>query len=121
MRIVSDAQAYFRYSAGVNKRQHDTLQSSEADQDDEGDEVNSLVKEWDARHATFVTAIGTRLCSLFLHSITSTLRMVKVNERSGCVFPFFLLLESVLKLGNSTISLQMSSALIHEAVGQLFP
>ncbi|XP_010700904.1 hypothetical protein LPMP_290110, partial [Leishmania panamensis] len=110
MQIVAESQSTFRYTAtpgtgGAN----DTTSETEKK------------RVWEARIATFVTAIGTQLCSVFLNDIPKVLCTVRECSPHTAVFPFFVMLESVLNLGNSTISLQMSSAVLHEVVCKLFP
>ncbi|CAG9577739.1 C2_domain_in_Dock180_and_Zizimin_proteins_-_putative [Leishmania major strain Friedlin] len=119
MQIVAESQSTFRYTAAPA--------SSSAASPFAGvmkDASNEEVEErraWEARSTTFVTAIGTQMCSFFLNEMSSILRTVRDNSPSAAVFPFFVMLESVLNLGNSTISLQMSSAAMHEVVCKLFP
>ncbi|CBZ24023.1 conserved hypothetical protein [Leishmania mexicana MHOM/GT/2001/U1103] len=119
MQIVAESQSTFRYTAAP-------ASSSAAGPvvgvvKDAAKEEEEERRAWEARCTTFVTAIGTQMCSLFLNEIPSILRTVRDNSPSAAVFPFFVMLESVLNLGNSTISLQMSSAAMHEVVCKLFP
>ncbi|CAJ1990481.1 C2 domain in Dock180 and Zizimin proteins [Leishmania donovani] len=119
MQIVAESQSTFRYTAAPASSSAAGPVAGVAK-----DAANEEVEErraWEARSTTFVTAIGTQMCSLFLNEIPSILRTVRDNNPNAAVFPFFVMLESVLNLGNSTISLQMSSAVMHEVVCKLFP
>ncbi|GET90267.1 hypothetical protein, conserved [Leishmania tarentolae] len=119
MQIVADAQATFRYTgAPTSSGTTDLVTTTVKDTANEEAEER---RAWEARSTTFVTAIGTQVCSLFLNAIPNVLRTVRDNSPNAAVFPFFVMLESLLNLGNSTISLQMSSAAMHEVVCKLFP
>ncbi|KAG5473672.1 hypothetical protein LSCM1_04299 [Leishmania martiniquensis] len=111
MQIVAESQSAFRYTAAL-------APGAEADGTSKEEEERRL---WEARNTTFVTAIGAQMCSVFLNDIPKILRTVRDNSPNAAVFPFFVMLESILNLGNSTISLQMSSAAMHEVVCKLFP
>ncbi|KAG5473390.1 hypothetical protein LSCM4_03453 [Leishmania orientalis] len=111
MQIVAESQSAFRYTAA-------SATGGASDATSEGEEER---RAWEARNTTFVTAIGAQMCSFFLNDIPKILCTVRDNNPNAAVFPFFVMLESVLNLGNSTISLQMSSAAMHEVVCKLFP
>ncbi|KAK7197659.1 C2 domain in Dock180 and Zizimin protein [Novymonas esmeraldas] len=114
MQVVGESQSTFRYTAAP-------AAGAAAVSRDVVDDAAEERRAWEARHTTFVTAIGAQLCSFFLNDIPKILRTVRDNSANAAVFPFFVMLESVLNLANSTISLQMSSAVMHEVVCKLFP
>ncbi|KAG5490546.1 hypothetical protein JKF63_00666 [Porcisia hertigi] len=111
MQIIADSQSTFRFTAAPAKG---------GAKDETSEEVDER-RAWEARNTTLVTAIGTQMCSFFLNDIPKTLQTVLNNNPDAAVFPFFVMLESVLNLSNSTISLQMSAAVLHEVVCKLFP
>ncbi|KPA80267.1 hypothetical protein ABB37_04565 [Leptomonas pyrrhocoris] len=114
MQIISDSQSAFRYTAA-------SAVAATGDDGEQRDEHAEERKAWEARNTTFVTAIGVQMCSIILNDIPKILRTVRDNSANTAVFPFFVMLESVLNLANSTVSLQMSSAVMHEVVCKLFP
>ncbi|KAL7695289.1 C2 domain in Dock180 and Zizimin proteins/DHR-2 Lobe A [Lotmaria passim] len=121
MQIVSDSQSVFRYTAAAVNTTAGNAGSTAPEGAAEAKEDAEEHKAWEARNTTFVTAIGVQMCNFFLNDIPKILRTVRDNNASSAVFPFFVMLESVLNLANSTISLQMSSAVMHEVVCRLFP
>ncbi|KPI84091.1 hypothetical protein ABL78_6869 [Leptomonas seymouri] len=117
MQIVSDSQSAFRYTAAPVA----TAPAAAGRDEEQLGEQEEERRAWEARNTTFVTAIGVQMCNIFLNEIPHILRTVRDNNAHNAVFPFFVMLESLLNLGNSTISLQMSSAVMHEVVCKLFP
>ncbi|CUI15397.1 Hypothetical protein, putative, partial [Bodo saltans] len=111
--IITDAQGAFRYNMGKDKHLPEQP-SLPAD-------VAESIAVWDARYSTLVTMIGCRVASNLLSDIPNTLRSVQQEKALPAVFPYFLLVESLLSFGNSTASLQVSTAVLHHVVVALMP
>ncbi|CCW59535.1 unnamed protein product [Phytomonas sp. EM1] len=108
--LVSDVQALFRYPL-VEANGNEMTNK----------EQKSLLQLWSARNATFTTAISAQFASIVLRAIPNTIRSVKEEKSDASVIRFFVLLENTLSLTNSTISLQISAAVAHQTICQLFP
>ncbi|ESL08762.1 hypothetical protein TRSC58_03530 [Trypanosoma rangeli SC58] len=108
--LMAEAQSLFRYNAGTDKT--DSHRTKTASRE---------LREWDARMSTFVTALGSRVCNIFLEDIPSVLRALHDDQANIAVYPFFVMLENLLHLGNSTVALQFGSTALFEVVCSLFP
>ncbi|EAN82740.1 membrane associated protein, putative, partial [Trypanosoma cruzi] len=110
MSLMTDAQSLFRYSAGTDKSEFRG-----------GKNTAKELREWDARMSTFSTAMGSRMCSIFLEYIPHILRTLRNDRANVVVYPFFITLENLVHLGNSTLALQIGSSALFEVVCSLFP
>ncbi|ORC90061.1 putative membrane associated protein, partial [Trypanosoma theileri] len=110
LNIISDAQSLLRYNNGTDKASLHASPSQAIE-----------LREWDARMSTFVTAIGSRMCSIILQDIPHSLQSLRKEKANVVVFPFFVMLESLVHMGNSTIALQFGSSAMFEVVCTLFP
>ncbi|KEG15253.1 putative membrane associated protein [Trypanosoma grayi] len=110
MSLVADTQSLLRYSAGADKVDPRVRKSQDTE-----------LREWDARMSTFASAIGSRICSILLEDIPHVLQTVRKEKANVAVFPFFVMLESLVHLGNSTIALQIGSGAFFEVICSLFP
>jgi hypothetical protein len=110
MQMLADAQSSFRFLYGKDKVETKVPP-----------ELQPLLEEWDARYSTFATMLCTRILSNLLQDFVEPLRTVKHDKAHPMVFPFFLMLESVLHLGNSTAALQGAAAVLFQVVAALFP
>eukprot|EP00796_Vickermania_ingenoplastis_P000912 gene912-539_t len=108
--MMSEAQSNFRYDERTMKFHGPAT-------DDQKEEM----LEWDARLSFFVNSIGIAVARKSLTLTKDLLQTVKKSRASPCVFPFFVLIESILHLRNSTRSLQLGSALLLEVVRALLP
>lgn len=111
--IVTDAQGAFRYNGGRDKHlpEQPTLPA----------DIAESIAAWDARFSTLITLIGCRVASNLIEDVPNTLRTVKHEKALPAVFPFFLLVESILSFGNSTAALQVSTSVLHHVVVALMP
>ncbi|RNF25972.1 putative membrane associated protein, partial [Trypanosoma conorhini] len=108
--ITTEAQSLLRYNAGTDKAD---LHGAKG--------TTKELREWDARMSTFTTAMGSRMCNIFLEDVPHVLRTLRDDQANIAVYPFFVMLENLLHLGNSTVALQFGSAALFEVVCSLFP
>jgi hypothetical protein len=94
MFIITDIQGAFRYNYGKDKYLPEQPRLPA--------DLEGSVTEWDARYSTLVTMLGCRLISYLLVDVVEVLATVKLDKSHPAVFPFFLLVESVIHFGNST-------------------
>ncbi|KAH8607343.1 C2 domain [Trypanosoma vivax] len=102
LELLSDMQTLFRYNGGVGKASPCRAPGPTQE-----------LRDWDARMSTFVTAFGSRLCSILLQDISGTLRRQRHSKHSVS-FKFFKLLQEVVSLENSTVGLQVASCVLLE-------